>query len=76
MQEKLRIDAFLSAQLPDASRAKLQSSIKSGLVTVNGQLLSKASYNVRLGDIIQCQLPPPRPMEAVPEASARSQDFF
>ena len=37
LQAKLRLDAFLSARLPAASRARLQASIKEGLVVVNGR---------------------------------------
>jgi hypothetical protein len=36
-QNKLRLDAFLAARLPTASRARLQMSIKGGLVAVNGR---------------------------------------
>lgn len=38
VQSKLRLDAFLAARLPSASRARLQASIKEGLVAVNGRL--------------------------------------
>lgn len=37
LQSKLRLDAFLAARLPAASRARLQASIKEGLVVVNGR---------------------------------------
>jgi hypothetical protein len=37
VQNKLRLDAFLAAKLPAASRARLQASIKEGLVVVNGR---------------------------------------
>ena len=37
MQNKLWLDAFLVAKLPAASRARLQASIKEGLVVVNGR---------------------------------------
>lgn len=37
LQTKLRLDAFLAAKLPAASRARLQASIKEGLVVVNGR---------------------------------------
>lgn len=47
MQGKLRLDAFLSARLPNASRARLQASIKQGLVLVNGRPGHKPSLSVR-----------------------------
>lgn len=37
LQSKLRLDAYLAAKLPTASRARLQASIKEGLVVVNGR---------------------------------------
>ncbi|PSC67546.1 ribosomal large subunit pseudouridine synthase D [Micractinium conductrix] len=65
---KLRLDAFLSARLPAASRARLQASIKEGLVVVNGRPQPKASYGVKPGDLVACSVLPPPPLEASPEA--------
>ena len=69
VQEKVRVDAFLCTQLPDASRAKLQACIKDGLVTINGGPVKKTSHSVKIGDVIACQIPPPRRLDAAPEAS-------
>eukprot|EP00898_Chlorokybus_atmophyticus_P000502 jgi/Chlat1/1452/Chrsp12S02065 len=63
----LRLDAFLAEQLLRASRAKVQASIKQGLVKVNGKVLGKAAHKVSAGDSIACELAPPPPMEASPE---------
>ena len=68
---KTRLDAFLSAAMPDASRAKLQASIREGLITVNGMAPSKPGHSVRAGDQITCRLLPPAPMEAAPEVRVR-----
>ena len=43
MQSKLRLDAYLAAKLPTASRARLQASIKEGLVVVNGRQQVRSS---------------------------------
>ena len=67
VQEKQRLDAFLSAQLPEVSRAKLQSGIKDGLVTVNGKAQKKVSHQIRWGDRVCCKLPPQVPLDAAPE---------
>ncbi|KAL4447413.1 hypothetical protein ABPG75_004632 [Micractinium tetrahymenae] len=67
-KSKLRMDAFLAARLPAASRARLQASIKGGLVVVNGRPQPKASYGVRPGDVVACSVFPPPPLEAAPEA--------
>jgi len=60
-QPKLRLDAYLSARLPDASRAKIQASIKGGLVAVNGAAAVKPSAPVRVGDVVSCRLLAPEP---------------
>ena len=67
LQDKQRLDAFLSEKLPDVSRAKLQSGIKEGLVTVNGALQTKSSHRVRWGDNVRCKLPPQQELDAAPE---------
>lgn len=79
---KLRLDAFLSHKISSTaliqneeeeviqftpSRARLQSTIKEGLVMVNGKLLTKASYPVKVGDTIQCSIISPPPLRANPE---------
>ncbi len=58
---KLRLDAYLAAALPDASRAKIQASIKGGLVQVNGAAQKKAAHSLRSGDMIHWALLPPAP---------------
>jgi 23S rRNA pseudouridine1911/1915/1917 synthase len=65
---KLRLDAFLAAKMPQTSRARLQASIKEGLVVVNGRAQSKASYAVKPGDAVAAAVLPPPPLEAAPEA--------
>ena len=56
----IRLDRFLSGELPQYSRARLQDWIKSGRVTVNGQP-AKPSLALRGGETIQvepAELPP------------------
>ena len=69
-QGKLRLDAFLTAQVPETSRGKLQAAIKAGNVTVNGKQQVKTSLVVRPGDDVQCILLDPPLMEAAPEVTA------
>lgn len=57
----MRLDAFIAAQLPAASRAKISASIKAGLVTVNGRPITKAAQAVKAGDAINVCLLPPEP---------------
>ena len=51
-QKNLRIDKFLSEQLPDQSRSYLQKLLKEGNVTVNEKTV-KATYKVQLSDTVQ-----------------------
>ncbi len=64
-----RLDQFLRGESPGHSRAFLQKLIEQGNVLVNGKP-GKASYNVRAGDRISVEIPPPRPLEAKPEEIA------
>jgi 23S rRNA pseudouridine1911/1915/1917 synthase len=51
-----RLDRVLAAQLPDVSRAQVQRLVKTGAVTVNGNL-SKPAYRVEQDDLISVLLP-------------------
>ena len=62
-----RLDRFLRSESPGHSRAFLQKLIEQGNVLVNGKP-SKPSYCVRVGDKISVTIPPPRPLDAAPEA--------
>lgn len=67
-QGKMRLDTFLATRLSeDASRARLQSSIKEGLVKLNGMPQKKMSSAVKVGDLVECSILPPPPLEAHPE---------
>ena len=72
-QGKLRLDAFLTAQVPQASRGKLQACIKAGNVVVNGKQELKTSSTVRPGDDVQCVLLDAPVMQAIPEVSSLHQ---
>lgn len=52
------------ADLPEASRTKVQEWIDAGLVTVNGRAVTKASAKVATGDLVETVLPPPPPPKA------------
>ncbi|PEN14634.1 pseudouridine synthase [Longibacter salinarum] len=61
-----RLDKYLTQFYPEASRTKVQRSIKKGHVKVNGDDASK-SYRVEAGDKIVFRLIRKPPMEATPE---------
>ena len=62
-----RLDVFLSSQMLQCSRSRIQELIKSGFVKVNGES-SKVSHRVRIGDLVRLTLPPPRPIQLAPES--------
>ncbi|AEI89419.1 MAG: Pseudouridine synthase RluA, 23S rRNA- or tRNA-specific [Candidatus Midichloria mitochondrii] len=51
--ERIRIDKFLSIQLADISRVKIQQLIKMGLISVNGLKIYTCDYSLRAGDQIE-----------------------
>ena len=61
-----RVDVFLNEEMEDVSRSALQKNIENGNITVNGEKISK-NYKLRLGDIVEAELPPPENIDIVPE---------
>uniref|UniRef100_A0A7N0UJT4 RNA-binding S4 domain-containing protein n=1 Tax=Kalanchoe fedtschenkoi TaxID=63787 RepID=A0A7N0UJT4_KALFE len=64
---KVRLDAWITSRIDGVSRARVESSIKAGLVSVNGRVVSKVSYNVKDGDSIDCTISELQPLSAEPE---------
>ncbi|KAK6126641.1 hypothetical protein DH2020_039617 [Rehmannia glutinosa] len=64
---KLRLDSWLSSRINGISRARVQSSIRSGLVSVNGHIINKVSHVVRDGDVVNCKIAELQPLRAEPE---------
>ncbi len=62
-----RLDAWLASRCPDLSRARLQSLIGSGHVTVNGRPV-KAALRLGAGMAVSLEVPPPADSELRPEA--------
>ncbi|RPI69261.1 MAG: RluA family pseudouridine synthase [Ignavibacteriales bacterium] len=66
-KKKERIDVFLTNQIENATRSRIQKLIEADLVTVNGKKV-KANYLVHPNDVIEASHPiTPRPEEAEPE---------
>jgi RluA family pseudouridine synthase len=61
-----RLDKYLTRFFPQASRTKVQRSIRKGQALVNGADIKK-SYAVQAGDTIVCRLVQPPPIEAEPQ---------
>ena len=65
-QKRERIDVYLTHQIENATRNKVQKAIDDGLVLVNGRAV-KSSHTLAPGDVIDITFPrPPRP-DAIPE---------
>lgn len=64
---KSRLDSWISSRILGISRARVQSSIRCGLVAVNDRIIDKVSYPVRAGDKIKCTISELQPLRAEPE---------
>jgi 23S rRNA pseudouridine1911/1915/1917 synthase len=66
VQPGIRLDKFVSGQVPDLSRTQAQHLIEGGQVTVNGNP-EKASFKLTAGDTVLVTIPPPTPSHLTPE---------
>ncbi|HLF89140.1 MAG TPA: RluA family pseudouridine synthase [Anaerolineales bacterium] len=65
--EPQRLDKYLVACLPDYSRSRLQTLIKDGLVTVEGQPARKTGQMLEGGEAVRVEIPPIQPANLKPE---------
>jgi 23S rRNA pseudouridine1911/1915/1917 synthase len=63
-----RIDRYLSQQLPDLSRSRIQQLIEEGNVQVNGKVCTSKKVTVQSGDRISLTIPEAKPLDLQPEA--------
>ncbi len=61
-----RLDVFLTNNIRNATRNKVQKAIEDGFVTVNDKI-SKANKKIQPGDEIVCKIMKPPPIELIPE---------
>lgn len=61
-----RIDKYIQGRMPRLSRTLVQKLIKLGEITVNGRAV-KCSYEPDGGDLVECRVPPPQPMDIIAE---------
>jgi 23S rRNA pseudouridine1911/1915/1917 synthase len=66
-EQGMRLDVFLSRQVPEQSRAHLQALIAAGHVRVEGQPATKASLRLAAGQRVAVHLPAPVPAAPRPE---------
>lgn len=62
-----RIDRYLSQQLPDLSRSRIQKLIEDGNVQVNGKVCNSKKATVQPGDRISLEIPEAQPLDLQPE---------
>jgi len=61
-----RLDLFLADKVSALSRSRISSLIRTGNIVVNGKS-SKAGYRLKTDEQIEVRVPPPQPMDIVPE---------
>lgn len=66
-ETNLRLDKFLAAELPQYSRARLQGLIKDARVRMNQGIVKKVGLILEGGETIEVHVPPPKPIDLVPE---------
>ncbi len=62
-----RLDKFLSAQIPDLSRTRLQNLIKRGHVWVDEEIVQKTGTTLERGMEVKITIPPTQTLDIVPE---------
>lgn len=65
-----RLDRAAAARLPEVSRARLQSWIRSGRVRVAGEVRRRGAFRLRGGETVEIDPAPLKPLKAEPEAAA------
>ncbi|NQW29988.1 MAG: RluA family pseudouridine synthase [Ignavibacteria bacterium] len=65
-QKGLRLDAFITHSIQHATRTRVQRSIDSGNVTVNG-ITSRSNYRIKGGDVIRVVVMKPPPLQLIPQ---------
>lgn len=66
-KDKERLDVFLTACLPEFSRARVQGLIKAGYVMVDGETTTKTGRDLEPGARVEARIPPPQPSGLVAE---------
>lgn len=62
-----RLDRWLSKQLRELSRSRLQHLIEDGRVWVNGDICLSKKTHLQPGDRVQVEIPPPKPLNLRPQ---------
>lgn len=63
-----RLDRWLSQQLPDISRSRLQKLIENGNVSLNSHICNQKKIKLQKGDRLKLTIPKPQTLDLAPEA--------
>jgi 23S rRNA pseudouridine1911/1915/1917 synthase len=63
-----RLDRYLSQQLPELSRSRLQKLIETGNIKLNGQVCTAKKTPIQIGDRLHINIPPNQPLAIQAEA--------
>lgn len=66
--QRFRIDRYLSQELSDLSRSRIQQLIEQGLVQINDKVCTSKKTILQLGDRISLTVPDAKPLDLQPEA--------
>lgn len=66
-QTHQRLDKFLTENLPEFSRSRIQGMIADGFVEVDGRAAKKAGQILESGSALTVRIPPPVPVDLIPE---------
>lgn len=67
-QSKTRLDKFLVDCFPEHSRSRVQTWIKDGNVTVNGEAITKTGYKLDAESEVKVEIPPTKDVGLKPES--------
>ena len=62
-----RLDRYLSQELSDLSRSRIQQLIEQGHVQVNGKICTSKKINLKTGDLITLEIPTVQPLAIIAE---------
>jgi len=62
-----RLDSFLSENIPELSRSRIQKAVRAGEVTVDGAAVTRVSRRIRESESVEIRFSPPAPMEVLAE---------
>jgi len=65
--EGIRLDKYLSKNIPDISRTRLKDLIKEGFVLLDGTVCTLPKHKVKAGQLLSLTLPKPTPLELIPQ---------